>query len=134
MRWKLFAVAVSLVVMSTTANAANLYVSLSGNNANAGTLAAPFRTLTWAGYKAKPGDVVYVRGGVYNETVNIVSKGTATAPILFTAYPGEKPIFDGTGLSTTVLFSLNETEYVTASNFEVRNASYIAVRDRKSVV
>ncbi|MFL6248353.1 MAG: right-handed parallel beta-helix repeat-containing protein [Thermoanaerobaculia bacterium] len=129
--WKSFAVAVSLVAsslaISTTASAASLYVSLSGNNANPGTLAAPFRTLTWAGVKAQPGDVVYVRGGVYNETVNIISKGTATAPILFTSYAGEKAIFDGTGLNTTVLFSLSETEYVTASGFEVRNASYIAV-------
>lgn len=127
MRWKAFAAAVSFSILGTTANAANLYVSLSGNNANAGTLAAPFRTLNWAGVKAKPGDVVYVRGGVYNETVNIMSKGTATAPILFTAYPGEKPVYDGTGLNATVLFSLNQTDYVEASGFEVRNASNIAV-------
>lgn len=127
MRWKAVAVAVSLVAVSSAANAANLYVSLSGNNANAGTQAAPFRTLNWAGVKAKPGDVIYVRGGVYNETVNIMSKGTATAPILFTAYPGEQPVYDGTGLNATVLFSLNQTEYVTASGFEVRNASNIAV-------
>lgn len=125
--WNSLAVAFSLIAISASANAANLYVSLSGNNANAGTLAAPFRTLTWAGVKAQPGDVIYVRGGVYNENVNIIAKGTATAPILFTSYPGEKAIYDGTGLSNTVLFSLNETEYVTASGFEVRNASNIAV-------
>lgn len=127
MRWKTLAVAVSLVAISSAANAANLYVSLSGNNANAGTLAAPFRTLNWASVKAKPGDVVYVRGGVYNETVNIMSKGTATAPILFTSYPAEKAIFDGTGLGGPVLFSLNQTDYVEASGFEIRNASNIAV-------
>lgn len=127
MRWKAFAVTGLLVAIGSSANAANLYVSLSGNNANAGTLAAPFRTLNWASVKAKPGDVVYVRGGVYNETVNIMSKGTAVAPILFSSYPGETAIFDGTGLSGTVLFSLNQTEYVQASGFEVRNASNIAV-------
>jgi parallel beta-helix repeat protein len=127
MRLKSLAVAVTMVATAASANAANLYVSLSGNNANAGTQAAPFRTLNWAGVKAKPGDVIYVRGGVYNETVNIMSKGTVTAPILFTAYPGEKPIFDGTGLNATVLFSLNQTDYVEASFFEVRNASNIAM-------
>lgn len=127
MRTKLIAAAFSLVLFSATANAATLYVSLSGNNANAGTQAAPFRTLTWAGVKAKPGDTVYVRGGVYNENVNIMSVGTAAAPILFRSYPGETAIYDGTGLSNTVLFSLNETDYVEASNFEIRNASNIAV-------
>lgn len=127
MRLKSLAVAVTMVAIAASADAANLYVSLSGNNANAGTLAAPFRTLNWASVKAKPGDVVYVRGGVYNETVNIMSRGTATAPILFTAYPGEKPVYDGTGLPGPVLFSLNQTLYVEASGFEVRNASNIAV-------
>jgi parallel beta-helix repeat protein len=124
---KLLAVAVVLVALSATADAATLYVSLSGNNANAGTLAAPFRTLNWAGAKAKAGDTVYVRGGVYNETVNIMARGTAAAPIIFRSYPGETAIYDGTGLNTTVLFSLNQTDYVTASNFEIRNASNIAV-------
>jgi parallel beta-helix repeat protein len=128
MRWKPFAVAVTFAAISTTsAHAATLYVSLSGNNANAGSQAAPFRTLTWAGVKANAGDTVYVRGGVYNETVNITSIGTAAAPIRISSYPGEKAIYDGTGLNTTVLFSLNATEYVEASGFEVRNASNIAV-------
>jgi parallel beta-helix repeat protein len=127
MRSKLLAVAVTLVALSTSAHAATLYVSLSGNNANAGTQAAPFRTLNWASVKAKPGDTVYVRGGVYNETVNIMSKGTAAQPILFRSYPGETAVFDGSGLNAHVLFSLNQTEYVTASNFEVRYASNIAV-------
>lgn len=124
---KVVAVAFSLFVMSTTANAANLYVSLSGNNANAGTQAAPFRTLTWAGVKAQPGDTIYVRGGVYNETVNVTSKGTAAAPISVQSYPGETAIYDGSGLNANVLFSVNETQYVTVSGFEVRNASNIAV-------
>jgi parallel beta-helix repeat protein len=127
MRTKLIAATFSLVLCSATANAATLYVSLSGNNANAGTQAAPFRTLTWAGVKAKAGDTVYVRGGVYNESVNIESVGTAAAPIVFRSYPGETAIYDGTGLTNTVLFSLNQTDYVEASNFEVRNASTIAV-------
>ncbi|HYC61483.1 MAG TPA: right-handed parallel beta-helix repeat-containing protein [Thermoanaerobaculia bacterium] len=117
----------SLIVMSTTANAANLYVSLSGNNANAGTQAAPFRTLNWAGVKAQPGDVIYVRGGVYNETVNIMAKGTATAPITIQSYPGETAVYDGSGLNANVLFSVNQTQYVNVSGFEVRNASNIAV-------
>jgi parallel beta-helix repeat protein len=124
---KIAALTLTLVLLSTTANAASLYVSLSGNNANTGTQAAPFRTLNWAGVKAKPGDVVYVRGGVYNESVNIMAVGTAAAPILFRSFPGETAIFDGTGLSGTVLFSLNQTDYVEASNFEIRNASNIAV-------
>jgi parallel beta-helix repeat protein len=129
MRSKFFAVAVlSLIVSSTSAHAASLYVSLSGNDANAGTLAAPFRTINKASAMAKPGDVVNVRGGVYNERVNIAAKGTSAARITFRSYPGETAIYDGTGLaSNTVLFSLNQTDYVDASGFEIRNAPFIGI-------
>ena len=77
---------------------------------------------------AKPGDVVNVRGGVYNERVNIMAKGTATARITFRSYPGETAIYDGTGqASGTVLFSLNQTDYVDASGFEIRNSPFIGI-------
>jgi parallel beta-helix repeat protein len=129
MRSKFFAVAVlSLAVSTTSAHAASLYVSLSGNDANAGTLAAPFRTINKASAMAKPGDVVNVRGGVYNERVNISAKGTAAARITFRSYPGETAVYDGTGTAAgTVLFSLNQTDYVDASGFEIRNAPFIGI-------
>lgn len=129
---KVAAVAVFILV-SASAQAAERFVSPSGNDANAGTLAAPFRTIGKAASVAQPGDVIQVRGGVYNAAVSISSKGTATARIVFQSYPGETAVIDGTGLSsTTILVNLYKTEYVDFANFEVRNAPYIAVNARNS--
>lgn len=125
---KVVAVVFSLVLFSTTASAASLYVSLSGNDASSGTQAAPFRTINKASAMAKPGDVVNVRGGVYNERVTIAAKGTAAARILFRSNPGETAVIDGTGTDASkVLFSLSGTQYVDVSGFEVRNAPFIAI-------
>lgn len=129
---KVAAVAVFALV-SASAQAAERFVSTSGNDANAGTLAAPFRTISKAASVAQPGDVIQVRGGVYNAAVSISSKGTAASRITFQSYPGETAVIDGTGLSsTTILVNLYKTEYVDFANFEVRNAPYLAVNARNS--
>lgn len=134
MRFSKVAVAVAFVVVSaTTMQAAERFVSLSGNDANAGTLAAPFRTINKAASLAQPGDVISVRGGVYNAAVSIGAKGTSTARITFRSYPGETAILDGTGIgSSTILVNLSGTQFVDFTNFEVRNAPYIAINARNT--
>jgi hypothetical protein len=91
-----------------TAQGANYYVSPTGNDSNAGTLAAPFATITRAQTAAAAGDTVYLRGGTYTLTntqitqtdanyayVNYLDKsGTTQLPITYAAYPGETPVFD----------------------------------------
>lgn len=110
------------------ANAKTLYVSLSGNDANAGTLTSPYRTISKASRYALPGDVVQVRGGVYYESAGISSKGTSTARIRFESYPGEKAIFDGSNLTgSTAVFNVYMAEWVDVAGFEVRNGPYIGM-------
>ena len=119
---------VAFLLLSTTAQAAEWYVSTSGNDASAGTLAAPFRTITKAATAARPGDNVNVRGGVYYEVVKISSKGTATARIAFRPYGTELPVIDGTGSATnTSLVQLFEAQYVDFSGFEVRNSTRLGI-------
>jgi hypothetical protein len=72
------------------------YVSPSGDDANPGNLAEPFRTVT-QGVKAlkDPGDTLYLRQGIYLEQVNIVDKhGADGAPIVIRSYPGEHACID----------------------------------------
>jgi parallel beta-helix repeat protein len=130
-RSKLFSFVVSLLLTAAGANAAELYVSLSGNDANAGTLSAPFRTIKQASRVARSGDVVNVRGGVYADatTTTIYQlKGTASARIVFRSMPGELAILDGTNLPASGnIITFNETEFVDFSGFEVRNAKSQAV-------
>jgi parallel beta-helix repeat protein len=126
---KLFAAAAVFFSLATgSAQAATWYVATSGNDANPGTLAAPFKTITKAAQRVAAGDVVEVRGGTYNQTVSISSKGTAAARITFRSYAGETAVIDGTGTAAdTNLVLLYGAEYVDFSGFEVRNATRIGI-------
>jgi hypothetical protein len=104
------------------------YVSTTGSDTNAGTLAAPWRTIQHAANSVHAGDTVQVMGGTYNEIVTMTTSGNATAGyITFTNYPGQTPIVDGTGLvagGQTGLFSLEGTfNYIIIRGFEIRNFS-----------
>jgi pectate disaccharide-lyase len=74
----------------------NLYVSPTGNDANPGTIEAPFYSLHTAVAAAFPGDVIYLRGGTYyyTNTVFLAANANSNNPITITAYPGEQPVLD----------------------------------------
>lgn len=89
--------------------AATYYVAVSGSDAAAGTLAAPWASARYAQAHAAPGDTVYFRGGRYlftqggnrcasrTGTVDAITFDTSGAegkPIRYWAYPGEIPVFD----------------------------------------
>lgn len=125
---KLAAILISLTAAAASAHAGTWIVATNGNDAGSGTLASPFRTITKAASVARAGDQVQVRGGVYQEIVKISSKGTASAPIVFQSYPGERAIIDGTGsASNTNLVQISGAEYVDFVNFEVRNSTRIGI-------
>ena len=66
------------------------YVSLSGNDASAGTSDAPWKSLQHAADSVQAGDTVYVRAGTYVRGMNLYGSvgGTPEAPINFIAEPG----------------------------------------------
>jgi hypothetical protein len=103
------------------------FVSTAGNDANPGTLSAPWRTIQHAANAVHPGDTVQVEGGVYNETVTIPTSGNATQGyITFMSYPGQTAILDGTGLHIASgqqfgLFTLRTNSYIVIQGFEIRN-------------
>ena len=120
--------AVCFFLFAGSANAATWYVATSGNDANAGSLASPFRTITKAASRAAAGDVVEVRGGVYHEVVKISSKGTASARVTFRNHNGEVAAIDGTGSAPdTNLVQFNSAEFVDFTGFEVRNATRLGI-------
>ena len=104
---------------------ATLYVAPSGNDANSGrSIDAPLRTLTHATNIVKPGDVVYIREGIYPIEVRFRTSGTPEQPIIWTSYPGERAILDGSdqtpGESEHRMWVTGAAWNVFA-NFEVRN-------------
>jgi hypothetical protein len=71
------------------------YVSTGGDNDNPGTLEEPFKTIQQAATVAEPGDTVFVREGVYRETITPASSGEAGSPITFQPYNDEEVVVSG---------------------------------------
>jgi len=120
----------TLLVGETDASSASAaspiyYVATKGNDANPGTIHAPWKTLQHAADVVEPGSTVFVRGGVYKQTLKITRSGSAKeGPITFASYAEEKAIIDGSGLSVAELQGLVEMEdasYITIKGFEIRN-------------
>ena len=101
--------AAALLAASGWSSAATWYVAPGGDDANAGTQGAPWKSFARAQAGAAPGDTVYFRGGAYlytrglnacatrTDTVDAITldkSGQAGKPIRYWAYPGEKPHFD----------------------------------------
>lgn len=83
--------------------AADIYVSPTGSDSAAGTLAAPLKSIQSAVDKAVAGDTIYLRGGTYSPTTNIkiAKSGTSAKPYTMTAYNDEAVILDGEALPGT---------------------------------
>lgn len=79
------------------APACNYYIAPNGSDSGAGTLASPWKTIKFASAKLTAGKTLCARGGTYYGQAGLIwkSSGTATAPVTFKNYPGEKPVFDG---------------------------------------
>jgi hypothetical protein len=95
--------------LSQVAQAATYYVAPTGSDSNAGTLAAPWKSIAKAQSVAVGGDTVYFRGGTYQytaglnscasttDTVNAITlnkSGSSGSPIRYWAYSTEVPVFD----------------------------------------
>jgi hypothetical protein len=68
------------------------YVATTGDDANAGTRARPWRTVQKALATLRPGQRAFVRGGVYMEDLVFRRAGTAAAPITVAAAAGERVV------------------------------------------
>jgi len=99
-----------LFLIPVSLNATIYYVATDGSDSNTGTKDKPFATLNTAQRKVGAGDTVYFRGGTYiikqNQIMgyevnglyacvfDLSRSGTATKPICYFGYPGERPVFD----------------------------------------
>ena len=125
---KIAPILIGCLFLATSAICAEYYVSPSGDDEDgAGSISEPWGTIDYAAARLSPGDTLFARGGVYNETVNIqVSGSAAEGWITLAAYPEETPEIDGAGLAVqweTGLFYLEDISYVKIAGFELRNLS-----------
>ena len=87
----------AILLSVARAEAADYYVSPTGSDSNAGSMAAPFATLQKGNDVAAAGDTVWLRGGTYQNTKQIkLSKSgqSDTKRINFWAYQKEVPVLD----------------------------------------
>ena len=75
--------------------ATEYYVDANAKDSGEGSVGTPFATVQQAADIMKPGDVCIVREGVYRETVRPENSGTAEAPLVFRAFPGERAVLSG---------------------------------------
>ena len=118
---------VSPAVFANNDDKVYLYVAADGNENGDGSISNPFssiekardeiRRLKEAGNNPAEGFVVYLRGGNYGLTKGIVfnsqDSGTNEAPVVYAAYPGEKPMIVGGA-------SISAKHFVPLSNEDIR--------------
>jgi Protein of unknown function (DUF1565) len=103
----------------------SFYVATTGNDSNTGTQTAPWRTIQHAADIARAGSTVNVRGGTYEELVNIKASGNASDGfITFRSYPGETAVLDATHYTPSDrqgVLTIHNQSYVRVEGFEIRN-------------
>ncbi|MEE4310305.1 MAG: FlgD immunoglobulin-like domain containing protein [candidate division KSB1 bacterium] len=93
----------------------------SASDANPGTLNSPWLTLRHAAKTLTAGDTVFVRDGIYHEHVCPERSGNANSPVVYSNYPGENPVIDGTGVIQSQNAILIDKSYITMIGLDVRN-------------
>ena len=113
----------SLLLCASAAHAATYQVSPNGNDANTGSVAAPFKTLQKAADTVVAGDTVLVNDGTY-AGFRVRTSGTAAARITFRAKNkwGVK-ITTPAPSGDVDLITVLSASYVTIDGFEVTGAS-----------
>jgi hypothetical protein len=100
------------------------YVAVNGAEANTGAINAPFQTINTALSHAVPGDTIMVRGGTYYEKVVFPKSGIMGKSITVKAYPGEKPVIDGSKIIVSgwmSLVTISNVRYISLDGFDICN-------------
>ena len=94
------------LLLAWSAYGADYYVDVDSrggrcDDAGPGALERPWRTLSRAASGQepcpKPGDTIWIRGGLYKEQVSLRAGGTPDQPLTFRAFSDEKSVLDGEG-------------------------------------
>ncbi len=114
-------------ILTNSVLASNYYVDknhASASDSNPGTINSPWKTIQHAAETVAAGDTGFVRAGTYNEHVYLEQDGnTSDGHIVFSAYPGETPIIDGTGVTESSNGIIITASYFKLLGFEIRNWS-----------
>jgi hypothetical protein len=133
-------------IEALSAYPATFYVATTGSDSNPGTVSQPFHTIARGVNSLNPGDTLFLRGGTYNEAINMTTKTNGSAGNFYTVsgYPGERVILtqmvsgtwgavnsyyifdnlilDGAGKPEGVFWTIgNGSHDITLRNLEIKN-------------
>lgn len=96
------------------------YVSPTGSDENEGSVDNPWRSLEYSFNQLVPGDTLYLREGVYGESLRMLAGGEENSVITIRNYKGERPVIDGssTDAQNGVVIS---TAHLELLGLEIRN-------------
>ena len=95
----------------------NYYVATTGNNANSGSLAAPWKTIQYALNQLPANSILNVFPGTYTEKISI-----PISNITLKNYSATLPIIDATGLTgQDAIIAITSKSNVTIDGLELRN-------------
>jgi len=103
-----------------------------GNDSNAGNEEKPFGSMQKAADTVQPGDIVIVKDGIYNESVDIKISGNKDEAIIFLAEHAGSVLLDGEG-TLRYGFKLENGDYVRIEGFSFVNYSSYAIVGSESV-
>lgn len=112
----------ALFILCTPAlKGAQWFVSLSGNNANPGSVSMPFRDVQKGLDVMGPGDTVWVRAGVYTEKLIWQTSGSSAHKSLLSAYNNETVVLDGSTSSNLAMIYIDSKSFLTISKLTLTN-------------
>jgi hypothetical protein len=96
----------------------NYYVSPSGNNANSGSLATPWRTIQFGLNQLATNDILNVLTGTYPEKL-VIPRNSITLK----NHAGNTPIIDGLGItSQNAIIAITNKSNITIDGLEIKNS------------
>ena len=101
------------------------YVSTNGNDSNAGTASAPFRTFAKATSMLSAGSTLYIQSGTYNEPLKIFNSGTEGEWI--TVRPSGGAVVIDVQNATNEVMQISGS-YIDVRDLEVRGSTDICVK------
>jgi parallel beta-helix repeat protein len=110
---------------TTDAAANTYYVAKNGDDSNPGTEALPWLTVQKAASTLQAGDMVYIKSGTYTEQVSVRKSGTPGNSIIFSVYPGDKAVINGTNIKLPQwggLFEISGKGYIKIEGLRIINA------------
>lgn len=98
-----------------------LFVAQNGSDAADGGEKTPWRTLAKAAAEARPGDTVFIRPGIYHQSLVPENPGRPDAPITFRAEIPGTVILDGSNYLRPGGICIQNLEYINLSGFVLRH-------------